>query len=176
MDQTTLHRRACVVAAKRVLGLMRLDDVASLAEDALSAGVYTDAIREMAVDISSTSDDAAAVEARVFRDLGVPLLSRDDAVRCLIHDSIRQMLADEMAPAALALEVHAIVSMYLQDDPTGRAIGSEALVALGFDCLRMNLELASDEEVRRLGAPLAGDIRDEAVKWLARHTRATNLF
>ncbi len=169
MDQKALFRRACCVAAMRRQERAPFEDVKALADAALSSGIYTDAIREVAVDATAASDNAKELEARMFRDLGVGDLSWPELSCALVHEAIEKMQAGSMSPPELAMEIDAIVDIYLRPDYTGSSIGVETLVALAYHCMSEYDESSSEWEAARRCAPYYREIRAEALKWQACH-------
>lgn len=169
MDGTSLFRRACAVAAMRRQERAPFEDVKSLAHEALSSGIYTDSIREVAMDATVASDNVKELEAQVFRELGVGDLSWPELACALVHEAIEKMQTGTLSPPELAMEVEEIVSLYLPPDHMGSSIGVETLVALAYHCMSESDDSSSEWEAARRCAPYYREIRAEALKWQASH-------
>ena len=112
-----MHRDALallgVTAARYVLGGESAGTLRQAADVALNAGLYTEALGQLATEFDSESPvaDAGPVFERALAELGVALPSHADAVWVALRDAIGRIGRGEVPPRAGLGAVRAIYDM-----------------------------------------------------------------
>ena len=87
-----------VLAARHVLGVVHSWEFPPVADRALSDGLYSDALAELASIVNPAMCEVAPVFARAMTELGMPTPSRSEAAWCVAEDCIRRIAAGHEEP------------------------------------------------------------------------------
>lgn len=87
-----------VLAARHVLGVVHSWEFPPVADRALSEGLYSDALSELASIVNPTMSEVAPVFARAMTELGLPTPSRSEAAWCVAEHCIHRIAACDEAP------------------------------------------------------------------------------
>jgi hypothetical protein len=170
-----------VMVARHVLGVAHSWEFPPVADRALSDGLYSDALAEMAQVVNPTMSEVAPLMTRAMTELGLPTPSRSDAAWCVAEHCIRRIaFADEepLGPLSLLNDVSGASQDVLPNtDCSGYGMDLERLIGIfwyyfeppqnwyGLDGRR----ITNEGEWKALLDRMA---REESRNWLAR--RAAN--
>lgn len=166
-----------VIAAQCVLGLARSWDLPPVADRALSDGVYTDSLAELAAVAEPTLAELVPLVERTIVELGLPPPSRPDAAWYLATHYIgRVALGDEppLVPLTLLIQLsYAIDDVLPNSSFMGDGFDLGRLIGIFWSYTEANenyyhpeRRLITDEAERH--ALLDRHAREEGRSWLAR--------
>ncbi|OWY71336.1 hypothetical protein B7486_12150 [cyanobacterium TDX16] len=169
-----------IAVARLVLSLIQSWEVPPIADRALSNGVYSAALAELATLSEPVMSDVRPLVHRAVRELGLELPSRADAAWQLARHCMERIVADPSGPRK-AIELHKETSYtardVLPDDKhlgDGLDLGSLCGIYWSYDepgenFYRAENRLITNEEERK--ALLDTLAKEEALAWLERHPR-----
>lgn len=168
-----------LIAAKYTLGLAHSWEVSPIADQALSDGLYSDALADLAAIADPTRAEVTPLLQRVTVELGLPTPSRVEAAWYLAHHCIHRIVS-ENEPPLVPLTLLNDVSFAAEDVlPNKRHVGDGldlgSLIGLFWSYSAPNenyyeaeQRLITDEVERQ--ALLDRLAREECRLWLARHS------
>jgi hypothetical protein len=87
-----------VLAARHVLGVVHSWEFPPVADQALSDGLYSDSLVELASIVNPAMSEVAPVLARAMAELGMPTPARSEAAWCVAERCIRRIAAGHEEP------------------------------------------------------------------------------
>ena len=166
-----------LTAARHVLGLAHSWEIPPVADRALSDGLYSDTLAELAAVAEPTMTVVAPLLVRTLAELGLPAPSPTEAAWYLAAHCIRRIASEEeppLVPLSLLQEVHSAARAVMPDKSyVGEGLDLGGLLGIFWSYFEPNenyyepeKRLITDEAERR--AVLDRLAREECRRWLER--------
>ncbi|MCH7793350.1 MAG: hypothetical protein IID31_13850 [Planctomycetes bacterium] len=166
-EQQAIRSAMRLAAAKHPLGKLECEDAIKLADAALDAGIYTDAVRELALDSDCSSYPDEAI-LRVFTELNIPILDEDKATLFLIYHYMRRIADGGDQPIDLLGELDYFIDNCFRrfDYANERLFGDPTVDQLfirifELDCAQLDLYISGEAAFK-----YRGQRKSNAVGWL----------